>query len=160
MTSIPGPLPDDQLLSEQDRHRPSSTRAVATPTTDHARHHQGGGPTGEVGGDRPAEVTSSALAPIDGRTIIPGPDPERLGETHWDAPLAFPIALASPPGHMLENLRDAGDLVSGKIASLYTSAALQETAIAVAKAARTGTEGDVLSATNFVASYLRMNNLV
>ncbi|MEP9378418.1 hypothetical protein ABLE91_17005 [Aquabacter sp. CN5-332] len=152
--------PDDQHQSRMDRIDPPRGKLkVRTPGLDQARHHQGGGTTGEVGGDRPAEVSTSPIAPIDGRDRLPGDGPERLGETHWDDDLIYPIQLAHPQVR-LKTLRDAGRLLSGEITNMVHSAALQLAAKKLVRAAKTGTVEDVSAATDDLDRLVRTERLM
>jgi hypothetical protein len=151
----PTVYPDDLIQNSEDRSRPPIHQAMADPhVTDHARRHQGGGPTGEVGGERPAEPVGSALAAVDGRDIIPGDRPQERGEHHWDAPL--PVRVKGADGRTLKTLRDAGDFLSGRHMTLEHSAALQETARATVHAAASGAPGDVAEAGQKLHAYVQL----
>lgn len=154
----PSAYPDDLLQNQEDRHRPPVRQAQAlSGITDHARQNQGGGPTGEVGGDRPAENFDSALSPIDGRDVLPGDDPRARGENHWDAPLPVRVHLAGGP--TLRTLRDAGDFLSGRHVTLDHSPALQDTALAAVQAARTGAPEDLAQAGELLQAYVGLMRL-
>lgn len=157
MARLKTAYPDDLLQNRKDRRRPPAAQAHARPRVrDHAHHHQGGGTTGEVGGARPAENFDSGLSPIDGRDVIPGDDALNRGERHWDAPLASIVPVVGVEGLQLRTLRDAGDFLSGRYATLDHSAALQETALAMVRAARLGTPEAVAQATSLLRAYLRL----
>lgn len=151
----PTAYPDDLQQNREDRHRPPVKQASAqTQVSDHARQHQGGGPTGEHGGDRPASNFDSALSPIAGRDVIPGPHPQAHGEAHWDAPLPALLRVKGVEGLHLRTLRDAGDFLSGRHATLEHSAALQETALATIAAARSGAPEEMADAARKLQAYL------
>lgn len=156
--SGPTAYPDDLIQNGEDRSRPPIRQAAAEPrVVDHARQHQGGGPTGEVGGERPAENFGSALAAVDGRDVIPGEQPQDRGEHHWDAPL--PVRVHGADGRTLKTLRDAGDFLSGRHMTLEHSAALQETARATVYAAASGAPGDVAEAGVKLHAYMQLMSL-
>lgn len=147
--------PDDLVQNREDRHRPPALQPGAqTQVRDHACQHQGGGPTGAHGGDRPASNFDSALSPIAGRDVIPGPHPDARGEAHWDAPLPVLLRAKGVEGLELRTLRDAGDFLSGRYATLEHSAALQDTALAAIAAARSGAPEDVAEAARRLQAYL------
>lgn len=141
--------PDDLVQSLGDRHNPPVAQATKAAGERTASVYEG-----KAGGDRPAEDFGSALSPIEGRDVLPGPDPEARGETHWHAALPVPIEVTSVPGLVLRTLADAGDFLSGRYATLEHSAALQETAHILIAAARLGTEEAVDTAGRRMAAYL------
>ncbi|TCT01654.1 hypothetical protein [Aquabacter spiritensis] len=167
MTDRPTAYPDDLNQSRADQRDPPIAHAAAqggrrpvTGIADHAALHQGGGPTGEVGGDRPAETTSSPIGRIGGRDVLPGADPEARGERHWAAPLPHPIRLQTADAAELRTLRDAGALLSGQITVLVHSAALQAAAHALIRAAATGDASDITTAADLLGVVLRTEGLV
>ncbi|MEW6254864.1 MAG: hypothetical protein AB1592_02825 [Pseudomonadota bacterium] len=142
--------PDDAHQNAMDQANPPIAQAAALrDVRDHATHHQGGGPTGSVGGDRPAESNGSPLPPVGGREHLPGDDPAAHGEAHWDAPLTAPLTL-SHPAKTLHTLRDGGDLVSGRLTTIPTSFALRQVGVALARAAKSGSAEDIAAATRLL----------
>lgn len=141
--------PDDLVQNLGDRRNPPVAQASEASGARNALLFEG-----KAGGNRPAEDFGSALSPIDGRDVLPGPDPAARGEAHWDAPLPVPIVVAAVPGLVLRTLADAGGFLSGRHATLEHSAALQETAHVLIAAARLGTAEAVDSAGRHVAAYL------
>ena len=149
--------PDDARQNRADRLNPPLFQPAALRgPVDQARHHQGGGTTGSVGGDRPAEVKDSPLAPRDGRDVIAGPG---APEAHWDAPLPVRIRIASADNLEIRTLRHAGDLVSGRHFTFSHSAALQDCAGDLVQAARTGDPDDVAAAAMRLQGLLRVLEL-
>ncbi|QTL02141.1 hypothetical protein J5J86_15180 [Aquabacter sp. L1I39] len=149
--------PDDLRQNLEDQHNPPLLQHEALRGDfDHALHNQGGGSTGEVGGDRPAEVRDSPLARRDGCDVIAAPD---APQAHWDAPLPVRIRIASAENLEIRTLRDAGNLVSGRYFTLSHSAALQECADLLVLAARTGDPDDVSFAAMRLQMFLRMLEL-
>ncbi|GGF70445.1 hypothetical protein GCM10007301_32790 [Azorhizobium oxalatiphilum] len=155
MTSFFKPFFDDQQQNRQDRTRPPelAPKAKFSQGEDQSRHHQGAGPTGEYGGDRPAENDGSALAMFDGRERLPG-TPKGRAEPYWDTPLPQPVTLSYPAGRRLETLADAGTFLSSGDSSLVHSLALQVTGRALADAAATGDPADVAQAGELLGHYL------
>ena len=153
MTSTtPIRYPDDLHQNQMDQRQPPEQRpAAARVTTDHATQHQGGGTTGAIGGDRPAETSSSPLVPINGRARLPGDAPP---EAFWNTPLTMALQLSHPAGLRLTTLADAGRLVSGEFMTLFPSNALQALAECIVEAARTGSEQDLEVANRRLASYV------
>lgn len=141
--------PDDLLQSERDRRDPPLAQASAAEGAPSYSVYEG-----KAGGERPATDFGSALSPIHGRDVLPGPDPLSRGESHWDAPLPIPLAVTAVPGLVLRTLADAGAFVSGRYATLEHSAALQETAHILIDAARLGTDAAVDAASRHMAAYL------
>lgn len=148
-------LPDDRQQNLQDQH--SMGVAPRQPIFDRARDqaqaHQGLGPTGRFGGDRPAEEGDSPLAEFDGRDRLPGVTATRT-EPYWDQPLATGIVLRAPAGRRLTTLAEAGAFLSGGEGSLPHSAALQSVAQALADAAQSGAQGDIETVTYMLEQYL------
>lgn len=160
MARSPSAYPDDQNQNRLDQTNPPiSQPAAMKDVTDHARHCQGGGSTGEVGGDRPAEIHGSPMPPFDGREELPGPAPEDRGEVHWGSKLTHPVALLYPPTQ-LHTLRDGADLVSGRITTLAPSFAMQRVAMALARAAKTGGAADIAHATEALDHFSRAERLL
>lgn len=146
--------PDDARQNLDDQHNPPLFQhAAMRGDLDQALVHQGGGTTGEVGGDRPAEVFDSPLAARNGRDVIGGAD---APEPHWDAPLPVRILVASAGNLEIRTLRDAGALVSGRHFTLSHSAALQDCADLLGQAARSGDPDDVARAAMQLQGYLRV----
>ncbi len=148
-------MPDDRQQNAQDRA--SIGIGPREPIFDRARDqseaHQGRGPTGSFGGDRPAERTTSAIAEFDGRDHLPGTAMNRE-EVYWDKPLAHVIALTASPRRALRTLGEAGAFLSSGEASVPHSSALQAVAQALADAARSGTDADIHRATDMLEHYL------
>ncbi len=156
--TLPTRTPDDLHQNLMDQRQPPAERPTAVRhPTDHAAQHQGGGTTGAIGGERPAETTSSPLVPIDGRERLPGDAPP---EAFWNTPLPTPLELSNPAGLRLEILADAGRLVSGECMTLFPSNALQALAESLVAAARTGAEADVQIAHRQLVSYLGAMHLL
>ncbi|MGU3494288.1 hypothetical protein ACLBXM_09630 [Xanthobacteraceae bacterium A53D] len=155
MASFFKPFFDDLQQNWQDRTRPPelAPRQTFSGIDDHSVHHQGAGPTGTHGGDRPAENTDSPLAVFDGRDRLPGSPVGRV-EPHWDARLPQPIVLSHPAGRRLETLRDAGEFLSSGDGSLVHSTALQVTARGLADAAASGDPADIAQAQELLGFYL------
>lgn len=149
--------PDDARQNRADRRAPPMFQHAALKGRfDHALHNQGGGTTGSVGGDRPAEVHDSPLAPRGGTDVIAADD---APEAHWDAPLPVRIRIASADNLEIRTLRHAGDLVSGRHFTFSHSAALQGCADDLVHAARTGDPDDVAAAAMGLQRLLRVLEL-
>lgn len=155
MASFFKPFFDDAQQNRQDRVRPpeQAPQPTFSGIDDHSRQHQGAGPTGEYGGDRPAENDGSALAMFDGRDRLPGAPRSRV-ERHWDALLPAPVVLSFPAGRRLETLRDAGVFLSSGDSALVHSLALQVTANALADAAFSGDPAEISQAGELLRHYL------
>lgn len=149
--------PDDARQNLEDQHNsPILQHQALQGDIDHARHNQGGGTTGEVGGDRPVRTYDSPLGARDGRDVIGGRD---APEPHWDAPLPVRIRIASAGNLEIRTLRDAGDLVSGQHFTLSHSATLQDCAELLVRAARSGDPDAVAEAALQLQRYLRVMEL-
>lgn len=149
--------PDDARQNRQDQRNPPLLQNQALRgDIDHALHNKGGGTTGAVGCSRPARKYDSPLAPCGGRDVIGRWD---APEPHWDAPLPVRLRIASADNLEIRTLRDAGDLVSGRHFTPAHSAALQDCAELLVRAARSGSPDHVAAAALHLQRILRVMEL-
>lgn len=70
-TTPPTRTPDDLHQNLMDQRRPPAQRPAAVrDTADHAAQHQGGGITGAIGGERPAETSRNVPAAPSNRAHV------------------------------------------------------------------------------------------